>query len=331
LTPPAPLRYKPAMKARIKLAFCDFWPKFDPADNYFTRLLRQRFTVELSDHPQFVIFSTFGQSFRRFRCTRIFYTGENWRPDFWNCDYAFTFDHLDDARHFRLPVYGLFNDPGPLIKRDFDADRVLAAKTRFCNFVYSNPLCRTRNRFFHELSKYKPVDSGGRLFNNIGAPVADKLAFIKQSKFTIAFENDSQPGYTTEKLSEPMLADSVPIYWGNPLVERDFNPRSFISAHDWPGMAAVIDRVIEVDRHDDLYLELLRQPWLNGNRLNQYIDPENILAQFERIFSDPQTPVATRQQVARFFRIDQLSSARRSLLRRVIRSTKKFTHRFAER
>jgi hypothetical protein len=329
LTPSTRLRYKPAMKACIKLAFCDFWPKFDPADNYFTRLLRQRFSVELSDHPQFVIFSTFGQSFRRFRCTRIFYTGENWRPDFWNCDYAFTFDHTDDPRHFRLPVYGLFNDPGRLIKRDFDADRVLAAKTRFCNFVYSNPLCRTRNRFFHELSKYKPVDSGGRLFNNIGGPVADKLAFIKQSKFTIAFENDSQGGYTTEKLSEPMLADSVPIYWGNPLVERDFNPRSFISAHDWPSMEAVIERVLEVDRNDDLYLELLRQPWLNGNRLNQYIDPENILAQFERIFSDLQIPVAARQQVARFFRIDRLSGARRSLLRRVMRSTKKFTHRFA--
>ncbi len=317
------------MKKRIKLAFCDFWPKFDPANNYFTRLLRQRFDIELSDAPQFVIFSTFGQSFRRYRCTRIFYTGENWRPDFWNCDYAFTFDHLDDARHYRLPLYGLFDDPGRLIKRNFDPRRVLAEKTRFCNFVYSNPLCGVRNRFFHELSKYKPVDSGGRLCNNIGGPVADKLALVRQSKFTIAFENESYPGYTTEKLTEPMLAESLPIYWGNPLVNRDFNTRSFISAHDWPSMEAVINRVIEIDRDDDLYLEHLREPWLHQNRLNEYIDPAKVLAQFERIFSDPRPPVATRQPVARFFRLDQLAGARRSMIRRLRRSTKKLAHRLA--
>ncbi len=315
------------MQARIKLAFCDFWPKFNPANNYFTRLLARRYEIELSDKPDFIIYSSFGQTFRRFRCRRIFYTGENWRPDFWNCDYAFTFDHIDNARHYRLPVYGLLSDPTRLIKRDFDPERVLASKSRFCNFVYSNPLCRVRNRFFRELSKYKPVDSGGRLFNNIGGPVADKLAFIRQSKFTIAFENDSQPGYTTEKLSEPMLAESLPIYWGNKLVDRDFNTRSFINTHDWPSLQAAIERVIELDGNDHLYLEHLRQPWLDGNQLNSFIDPVNVLAQFDRIFSDCSPPMATRQAMARFFRIDRMTGMRHSMLRRMRRSTKKVAQR----
>ena len=42
--------------------------------------------------------------------------------------------------------------------------------------------------------------------------------------FTIAFKNDSYPGYTTEKIYEPMYVNSLPIYSGNPLVYRDFNP-----------------------------------------------------------------------------------------------------------
>ncbi len=317
------------MRRRIKLAFSDFWPKFNPADNYFTRLLGERFEIELSDQPEFVIFSTFGQNFRRFRTTRIFFTGENWRPNFWDCDYAFTFDHRDDPRHYRLPLYGLMRDPSWLIKRDVDPVQILNSKTLFCNFVYSNPLCSTRNRFFKELSKYKPIASGGRVFNNVGGRVADKLALLRESKFTIAFENESQPGYTTEKLTEPMLAESLPIYWGNPLVDRDFNPKSFINAHDWPNLQAVIERVIEVDRDDELYLEYLKQPWFHGNHVNSYIDRQNVLAQFERIFEDPQTPLALQKAVARFFRIDRLSAAPSSMLRRVKRSTKKLANRLA--
>jgi alpha(1,3/1,4) fucosyltransferase len=319
------------MKPRIKLAFWDFWKNFDPANNYFTRLLARRFEIELSDQPDFLIFSCFGQRHREFRCKRIFYSGENWRPDFWHCDYAFTFDHLDDPRHFRLPVYGLFDEPGRLIKRDCNPEQVLAQKTRFCNFVYSNPLGRERNRFFRMLSKYKPVDSGGRLFNSIGGPVQDKIAFVRQSKFTIAFENESHPGYTTEKLSEPMLADSVPIYWGNRLVHRDFNTRSFLNVHKFPSFEAAIERVIEIDQSDELYLEYLRQPWFAENRMNRFVDPENVLEQFERIFADETAPVATRQQVARMFFIDRLHGMQHSMVRRMKRSTRRIAHRLSRR
>jgi hypothetical protein len=327
LTRFAGLRYKPGMKPRIKLAFVDFWKNFDPTDNYFTRLLGRRFEIELTDQPEFLIFSVFGKRHRNFRCKRIFYTGENHRPDFWSCDYAFTFDHLDDPRHHRLPVYGLFDEPGRLIKQHFNPEQVLARKTRFCNFVYSNPLGRERNKFFRMLSKYKPVDSGGRLFNSIGGPVRDKLAFIRESKFTIAFENEGYPGYTTEKLSEPMLADSLPIYWGNPLVHRDFNTRSFINVHKFPRFEAAIERIIEIDKNDSLYLEYLRNPWFVDNRMNQFVDPENVLAQFEKIFADKNPPVAQQQPVARMFFIDRLHGMQHSMRRRFKRSTRRIAHR----
>jgi hypothetical protein len=282
------------MKPRIKLAFCDFWPGFDPSNNYFTRLLASEYEIELAEKPDFLLYSCFGVDHLKYKCIRIFYSGENVRPDFWVCDYAFTFDFRDRVEHYRLPLYAMYGDVNELIKGEPNCEALMAEKTHFCNFVYSDPRGKQRVKFFKLLSKYKRVDSGGRLFNNIGGPVNDKLSFIRKYKFTIAFENASYPGYTTEKLPQAMWAKSLPIYCGNPLVHLDFNPRSFISYYDHGSLEALAERVIEVDRDDGLYAAYVKQPWFTGNRVNEFIDPANVLAQFRRIFSTPKTPVALR-------------------------------------
>src|SRR5205085_7165118 len=196
------------MRPQIKVAYCGFWAEFDPHDNYFTRLLSPHYELVVSDEPDYLIYSCFGKEFRSYRCTRIYFTGENTRPNFRQCDYAFTFDHCDRPEHYRLPLYALYGDVGSLVQQNIDPERILAGKTGFCNFVFSNRKCKTRIKFFEKLSKYKRVDSGGRLMNNIGGPVKNKLEFIGRYKFTIAFENSSQPGYTTEKIFEPMQVNS---------------------------------------------------------------------------------------------------------------------------
>jgi hypothetical protein len=273
------------MKPTISLGFSDFWGGFTPHDNYFRRLLSSRWNVKVSDRPEYLIYSCFGKQHRRSDArVRIYFTGENRRPNFRHCDYAFTFDYIDRPEHYRLPLYAWYGDPALLVKGPVDAERILARKTGFCNFVYSNPRCKLRIKFFEKLSKYKRVDSGGRLLNNIGGPVSDKRAFLAKYKFTIAFENSSHPGYTTEKILEPMAAESLPIYWGNPLVERDFNPRSFINFFEYGGLDDLVDRVVEVDRNNELYCQYLREPWYQGNVVNEYVRPENVLEQFERIF-----------------------------------------------
>jgi hypothetical protein len=270
----------------IKLDFVDFWPGFNKTNNYFYNLLKNKYEIEITPDPDFVIYSVFGRSYKKYKCIRIFYTGENVRPNFKECDYAFTFDHIENnPRHYRLPLYGLYlPTPEALIKKeDYNPETVLREKTEFCNFVYSNKKAKKRIDFFHKLSKYKPVASGGKLLNNVGGRVPNKLEFIRKFKFTIAFENFSYPGYTTEKLTEPMLMKSVPIYWGNKLVDKDFNTKSFISYHDYENDEAVIERIIELDRNDDLYLECFKQPYYNNNVVNEYIRREKILDQLGMI------------------------------------------------
>lgn len=279
----------------VKVRFVDFWPHFSQEDNYFTRLLSGIFKVEISEDPDFVFFSNYGFEHLKYKCIRIFYNGENQRTDWNGCDFSFSFDYLNDPRHFRMTNWIWYDDVRKLMLQKPQGQEALIGKTGFCNMVISNPYAKERIAFFHALSKYKKVDSGGRYLNNIGGPVVNKLEFIRRYKFTVAFENSSFPGYTTEKLFEPMFANSIPIYWGNPEVGRDFDTRSFVNANAFSGIDQMIDYIIELDKSDEKYFSLWRYPWYADNLLPECVDENLILNQMYVIVSSKGMirPVAT--------------------------------------
>ena len=322
-------------RPHVRIGFAGFWDDFDPRDNFLTRIIARRYDLSICDRPDFLIHSCIGRKRHdhlAHDCVRIFYTGENVAADWLSTDWAFTFEHDPHPRHFRLPHWPFRVDPPDLVKpADFDPDRVLAEQTRFCAFVVSNPLCKVRNEFFRRLSRYKPVDSGGKVMNTIGHRVADKRAFLADHRFTIAFENESYPGYTSEKIAEPMLVNSIPIYWGDPLIGRDFNTWSFLSAHDCGSRATsamlddLVERVVAVDRDPDLLRTLLAQPWYRGNRVPRSADADVILEQFTRIFETPIEPVARRRGIARLLRLNRLPDAVRSIRNRLRRKYRKWT------
>jgi alpha(1,3/1,4) fucosyltransferase len=160
-----------------------------------------------------------------------------------------------------------------------------------------------RNDFFHLLTnKYKKVDSGGKALNSIGGLVNDKLAFQRECKFSIAFENSSYPGYTTEKILHAFVADTIPIYWGNPLVHKDFNTKAFINCHDYNNFDEVVDRVIEIDNNDELYLQYLKEPALAIDNNEKYLDEEKILDKFEEIFNDIHSkPIRKKTDILKYY------------------------------
>jgi glycosyl transferase, family 25 len=104
----------------------------------------------------------------------------------------------------------------------------------------------------------------------------------------IAMYGMSPPGYTTEKIYEPMAVHSIPIYWGNPLVGRDFNSRSFVNCHEYAG-AAAIERIIAIDRSEAEYQSVLGEPYFHGNTVNEFVQADNVIRQFHRIFSEPRS------------------------------------------
>ena len=245
----------------IKLKFVDFFSGFNKQDNEFLDVLNERFEVVQCDDPDYIIYSGFGYDHLRYDCIRIFFTGECITPNFNECDYAIAFDRLSFGdRYLRVPLYNIFQykpEFDALLSRPDFTIEDLKTKKGFCSFVVSNCFADDmRAVFFDKLSAYKKVSSGGRYRNNIGGAVADKKAFQAEHKFAIAFENTSYDGYCTEKLMEAFAAGTIPIYWGDPRVAEDFNPESFINAHDYNNYDEVVERVKQVDNDDALYLKM---------------------------------------------------------------------------
>lgn len=258
---------------KIKIQYLDFWD-IDQENYIITKALREYFDVEIvTDGGEYAFCSCYGMKHLYVPPTsvKIYYTPECIVPDFNFFDYALGFDYLEFGdRYMRLPIYyGTVSqqkktplvDIKHILKDDFALER---DKPKFCSFVVSNgngsPL---RKRMFDLLSQYKKVDSGGKFLNNIGSPCEDKLEFTKPYKFSICFENSSQPGYVTEKITEAFAAQQVPIYWGDPEISKTFNPKSFVNVLDYDSLEDVVKEVIRIDNDDEVYLSMLREPaWI---------------------------------------------------------------------
>ena len=200
-------------------------------------------------------------------------------PDFDQCDLAFSpLENPDDPRCIRLPYYAqVLPAMGSLIRGPEWQPQTYLDRPRFCSFVASNPRGSFRNAFFKKLNRVKKVDSAGRHFNNFGPPVADKLTFLKDYRFNLAFENSQSTGYVTEKLIEPLLMGCIPIYWGAPDVTRDFNPACMINVSDFPDFNAAVDYIIQADRDESIRLQHLRASIFTNNLAPNILDDPHLL------------------------------------------------------
>lgn len=258
---------------KIRIKICEFGRRDDELrENFIYKILQKYYDVEFSENPEYVFYNESSYEHLNYNnCIKIFYTGENMHPNFNLCDYAVGFDYLTfDDRYYRLPLYLItvfynqkdlelagdtdFKNPAVFTRED------LAKKIEFCSFVYSNYLANdNRVEIFNKLSRYKKVNSGGGYMNNIGGRVASKMEFELKHKFSVAFENSFGRGYTTEKLVNSLAAKTIPIYWGNPDVGKEFNTKRFINCHEYANFDEVVERVKEIDNNDDLYLSIVNQ------------------------------------------------------------------------
>ena len=242
--------------SRIRIAFTDFWPDFDP-ESMFLPLMRRRTptglqVVAAEQQQDVLVYSVFGRQHERFRepgLRRVYYTGENYRPPLDQCDFAISFDHLDHPKHIRMPQWRLIPSEVEAALA-IDSFRrwgctaegpTVSARPRFCGWVASFPVAARRTLVQCISQGYQPIDCGGKDMNNVGGPVEDKLDFLRTRRFCFAAENAVDNGYCTEKLLHAYLAGCIPIYWGDPVVERDFNPDAMVVANHFATVQALVD------------------------------------------------------------------------------------------
>lgn len=282
------------MKSKLKLGFTD---THEHLASFFYNVLSKRYDIEIDhDNPDFLIFGdeNFGTNNRNFSkndCIKIFYTGENRRPENYDCHYAITFDHNFNSWHYRLPLFMIYiwaleHIHKTPYNQGYILENHIQPKTDFCSFVVSNGTCKERNDFFTKLNARKPVNSAGRHLKNVDVNLDGEVAkvdYLAKHKFNICFESGSHPGYVTEKILHAFYAGTIPIYWGSPTVSLDFNPQAFINVHAYKEIDHCIDTILAIDNDEDLYTRIVSQPKFLYNIPPSYFQYDNFLNWFDAI------------------------------------------------
>ena len=116
---------------------------------------------------------------------------------------------------------------------------------------------------------------GGRFKNNIGGRVKNKTFFLSSYKFSIAMENSEGDGYSSEKIYQSYRSGTIPIYYGNYMIDEIFNPKSYILIKGEKDMQKKIEYIKRIDNDDNLYINMLKE--------NIYIDKYNCIDKYNQI------------------------------------------------
>jgi len=143
---------------------------------------------------------------------------------------------------------------------------------KFCCMIVSNGNVEARNKIFHVVNQYKRVDSAGKHMNNMVDTELDChytseefINFIAQYKFIICFENTIEGTYITEKIINPFLARTIPIYYGTNYCNQVFNKDAFLCLEDESERSyrALLEKIKELDDDDTKYLQMVNQNVFN--------------------------------------------------------------------
>ena len=271
------------IKPKLKIDFSDMWKGFDKTTNLFVDLLKLQFDVEISKYPDLLIYSCFSENHLKYNCTKLFFTGENRSTNFKECDYSISFENLNSKNQYFLP-YGAFriielDVLSTLLESPSEQElfKLIESKSKFCSMVVSSKDSKPRINFFKALTASKKVDSGGAYLNNTGSPVVDKQDFIKDYKFVISFENESYPGYLTEKLFDTLLVKSIPIYWGDPYLYQIINPKRILNRADYKTDGELIAKILRLNRNPQELKLMLSEPVFKNGEVPHYFLKDNLI------------------------------------------------------
>lgn len=103
-------------------------------------------------------------------------------------------------------------------------------------------------KLLYRLEKVIPFLTGKPVFPSYCGPIREKWSALSKSRFCICFENARDiPGYLTEKIFDCLFAGCVPVYWGEPNIEKWIPPQCFVDFRAF-------------NSYDDLYLYIAGMP-----------------------------------------------------------------------
>jgi len=243
------------------------------------KILDRRYIVRLDGNkPDYLIYDVFGKEHlnQKYKDSiKIALYSENKIPDFSVADYAMGQAHINYLdRYFKYPSFLWRN----LKSIKYWRKKILKnpKRTKFCCAIISNNISTDgfRLKFIDELDKYKKVDMGGRYNNNLGGQVRDIIKFLSSYKFSIAMENSEGDGYVSEKMINSFISGTIPIYYGDYMIDEYINPKSFILVKNERNIQEKIDYIKEIDKDIEKYLKILSQSVIFNENIPYIINEE---------------------------------------------------------
>lgn len=135
-------------------------------------------------------------------------------------------------------------------------DYSLARKS--ASFIAKN--CRSKNdreSLVRKLMQLTSVQSLSKCLHNAESPVgnSNKRRMMQQYLFTLAFENQCEEDYITEKLWGSLEAGTLPIYYGAPNIHDHVPEKSILSVGDYPSIEALAAHVNYLASNQSAYEE----------------------------------------------------------------------------
>ena len=264
-------------KMRISLICKDTLFNINCAENYKKMLEDLNYLVQIDNEmPDFLIYDVFGceHTNKKYnKSIKIAEYSENIIPDFSEADYALSQAHLIYLdRYYKFPsfIYYLNKFRNYNVK-SIGAFQKKLTKRKFCAAVISNHNNYTffRIKFIKELNKYKHVDMGGSYLNDFGKQIQDKIKFLSSYKFSISMENSNGDGYISEKVIDSLIAGTIPIYYGDYLIDEYINPKCYILIKGQKDIHSKIEYIKKIDNDEKLYNDILKeQIFVNDNYMN---------------------------------------------------------------
>ena len=255
---------KNSTKTKIKLYYRNINIRWI---NLIKEDIKEQYEIEFDlDNPDYLIYSTFGcehMSSKYNKAIKIAFFTENQLPDLNVADYAIGFGHINHLdRYFTFPYIVHILSLKNRTSKDFKIvrDKVLSSEKRkkFCAAVISNPI-GFRFNFMKKLNKYKIVDNGGHSHNNVGGPVHSKKEFLMEYKFSFGMENSEADGYASEKILDSLWAGTIPIYYGDYMIDEYINPKTYILIRGGYEVEEKIEYIKKIDNDDNLYRSILKE------------------------------------------------------------------------
>ena len=99
---------------------------------------------------------------------------------------------------------------------------------------------------------------GGKYKNNVGK-IHDKIKFLSSYKFSFAMENSEGDGYFSEKIIDSFLSGTIPIYYGDYMIDEYINPKTYILIRGGYEVEEKIEYIKKIDNDDNLYRSILKE------------------------------------------------------------------------